>query len=190
MSKFGTQAKSFIQQPGDITDPGGPKLPVVSKAYVQTTPTPTQVSTPTPVSTVTPTPTPTPANTGQYGQYTSIIEQASQKYGVPPGLIYSVIMQESGGNPNAVNPTSGCTGLMQLTPGEFSGDLTDPTNNIMQGTAYLAQLYQQKGGDWVATLAAYNLGPNANIDSTVPGQNGLTGRQYAEQVLARYENGA
>lgn len=39
----------------------------------------------------------------------------------------------------------------------------------------------------VATLAAYNLGEFANIDSTVPGQHGLTGRQYASEVLERYD---
>lgn len=73
-----------------------------------------------------------------------MIEDAAKKYNVPVPLIRAVIEQESGGDPNALNATSGCTGLMQLKPeyfGQDGADLKDPAINIDRGTQELARLY-------------------------------------------------
>ncbi len=94
--------------------------------------------------------------------YDSIINQASQKYGVPVPIIKGVISQESGGL-NGLTSSSGAMGLMQLEPGTAAGlgvqDAWDPTQNIMGGTKLLSQLNQQFGGNWTATIASYNEGP-------------------------------
>lgn len=54
----------------------------------------------------------------------------------PAGVVDTMvclISHESGGNPAAVNPTSGATGLLQVMPfwhQEWPGDYTDPAWNI------------------------------------------------------------
>jgi hypothetical protein len=174
----GGQGQQSPAAPPPYSPPGGPAPVNSTPAPANSTPAPTN-GTPAPVGDTT--------TSGGNG-YEDLTAAAAKKYGVPQKLIDSVIKQESNGDPNAVNGTSGCTGLMQLDPrffGQDGANLKDPATNIDRGTKELARLFAVKGGDMVATLAAYNLGEFANIDTTVPGQNGLTGRQYAEQVLAR-----
>lgn len=95
------------------------------------------------------------------------IEEASQRYNVPPALISSVIGAESSGQPGAVS-RAGAGGLMQLMPDTFADlqktynlgpDRMNPQTNIQAGTAYLGQLYKQFGS-WSDALSAYNAGPN------------------------------
>jgi soluble lytic murein transglycosylase-like protein len=98
----------------------------------------------------------------------SIVAQASSTYNVPASVIYSVIQQESGGNPNAVSP-KGAMGLMQLMPSTAASlgvtDPFDPEQNIMAGTSYLASLINQYNGDIASALAAYNWGPG-NVNNS------------------------
>lgn len=96
--------------------------------------------------------------------YHRIVEQASNRHGVPAGLIHAVIQKESGYNPAATSRKR-ARGLMQVTPdtGRFVGvansrRLYDPRTNINAGTAYLK--YLMLNHDTVdEVLAAYNAGP-------------------------------
>lgn len=110
-----------------------------------------------------------PAALQPYVQY---INAAAQQTGVSPSLVGAQILQESGGNPNAVttNPALGLpdTGLMQVDQATFQGlqqqypsllggkSVADPATNIMAGALLDAQLLKQHNGDIGAALTAYN----------------------------------
>lgn len=100
------------------------------------------------------------------------INAASKQTGVPASLIGAQILQESGGNPNAVttNPALGLpdTGLMQVDQATFQGlqkqypdllggkSVSDPSTNIMAGALLDSQLLKQNNGNLGAALTAYN----------------------------------
>lgn len=92
--------------------------------------------------------------------YDDIINEAAAKYGVDPGLIKNVISAESAFNPKAVS-SAGAVGLMQIMPFHNKKfgitDATDPRQNIMAGTAILAQNIKRFGNVDDA-LRAYNGG--------------------------------
>jgi Rod binding domain-containing protein len=97
-------------------------------------------------------------------QWTTLINQASDEYGVDSNLIAAVIVQESGGNPRAVSP-KGAKGLMQLmdsTAREMGMQQAfNPQQNILAGTKYLSQMLERYNGDEALALASYNAGPAA-----------------------------
>ncbi len=118
------------------------------------------------------------------------IEQNANQFGIDPNLVAALILQESGGNPQAYS-RSGAAGLMQVMPRDgiaagfdcvngpcFSSrprtdELLDPQFNIQFGVKMLAGLIQ-KTGDIREALRAY--GP---MD---------VGYSYADLVLSIYQN--
>lgn len=99
-------------------------------------------------------------------RYDPIIAEAARRFNVPESHIRSVMGVESGGRPGAVSP-KGASGLMQVMPDTYreladkhrlGPDRFDPANNIMAGTAYMRQMYDQFGS-WDQAFAAYNAGP-------------------------------
>ena len=99
------------------------------------------------------------------------IIEASARYDVPQSWIRGVIHQESSGLQFMADGTltisdKGAMGLMQVMPETYDelrgryglgDDPYDPHSNILAGTAYLREMYDQYG--MPAFLAAYNAGP-------------------------------
>ena len=94
--------------------------------------------------------------------------ETSERDGVSPDLLRSVMKQESGFRPCAVS-SKGAMGLMQLMPAtaEQLGvlDPFDPISNLDGGARFLKQLLGRYGGDVPKALGAYNAGP-ARVDAT------------------------
>jgi soluble lytic murein transglycosylase-like protein len=119
-----------------------------------------------------------------------LIESAASETGLDPDLIAAVMLQESGGDPQAYS-TSGAVGLMQVMPkdgiaSEFMcgnapcfmnrptiDDLLNPAFNIRYGSSYLSGLIGKKGTE---REALFSYGP---MDM---------GYGYADIVLAIYKN--
>ncbi len=127
---------------------------------------------------------------GSILQWCSLIESQANQYGLEPGLVAAVMLQESGGNPSAYS-VSGAVGLMQVMPSDglaadfmcngkpcfgsrpTISELQDPEFNISYGVRMLAGLVQ-KYGNLRDALKAY--GP-ANY-----------GYKYADIVLQIYQS--
>ncbi|MGN0287831.1 MAG: lytic transglycosylase domain-containing protein [Atopobiaceae bacterium] len=111
------------------------------------------------------------------------INGAAARHGVDPYLVAAVIRSESNWDASAES-AAGAVGLMQLMPQTAQEvarmglvdtsaydptDLTDPTNNIEYGTAYLAYLQSQLSTT-DEVIAAYNAGLGA-VQSWSSGQS-------------------
>jgi len=120
--------------------------------------------------------------------YDRLIDAAALANDVDPRLVKSVMLVESGFNPNAVSK-KGARGLMQLMPDTAAEngvrDVHDPAQNIAGGVRYLSHLLTTYGGDLVKSLAAYNAG-----ESAVERYNGVPPydetQLYVRKTLAAY----
>ena len=132
----------------------------------------------------------TSAGTAVTGDFSSLINQAAQKYGVNPGLVQAVIKAESNFNPSAVSQ-AGAQGLMQLMPGTARGlgvtDSLDPAQNIDGGVHFLSNLLKHYNGNVRLAIAAYNAGPGAvdKYGGIPPYQETQT---YVNRVLGYYQS--
>lgn len=94
---------------------------------------------------------PSPGRTGTMRgstQRTGRVDAAPATPGVPPSFESCVITRESGGNPRAVNPSSGAGGLFQFEPSTWHGlgysGLPEDASVQTQFEAF-AKLYAQAG---------------------------------------------
>jgi hypothetical protein len=91
------------------------------------------------------------------------IAAAEARYGIPSGVLASLLTNGERSGANAVSP-KGAVGVAQLMPGtaaELGVDPRDPGQAIDGAARYLAQNAQRFGGDWTKAAAAYNAGPGA-----------------------------
>jgi len=106
------------------------------------------------------------ASNNSIADYREMARQAEVKYGLPMGLVSSVIETESGYDPKAYNKKSKAAGLAQFMPAtaqEYGVDVNDPVSSIDGSARMLADLYQKYNGDQYKTLAGYNWG-QGNVD--------------------------
>jgi hypothetical protein len=96
------------------------------------------------------------------GAYAGLFAQATQRYGLPDGLLSAVAKAESSYNPKAVS-SAGARGLMQLMPATAAGLGVDPMNpaQAVDGAARLLKNHLSTFDSVPLALAAYNAGPGA-----------------------------
>ncbi|TCD71591.1 hypothetical protein EIP91_007338 [Steccherinum ochraceum] len=91
--------------------------------------------------------------------YLSSFENYANQHGIPPILIASIAMQESGCNAGATGG-AGEQGLMQITKdkcgGAPGGNCKDPDFNIRTGVSYFAETLKSNNNNVVKTLGNYN----------------------------------
>ncbi len=104
--------------------------------------------------------------------YSSTVDRLEQRYAVPPGLVHSVMRQESGFRPEARSHV-GAVGLMQLMPGTAeraarelalqheSERLTQAEYNLELGAFYLGKLLGSFDQRVALAVTSYNAGPHA-----------------------------
>lgn len=88
-----------------------------------------------------------------------------EKYNLPSGLLHSVAMQESGGDPTAISP-SGAQGLFQFMPStakEYGVDPFNPNESAEGAARMYSDLLNKYNRDLPMALAAYNWG-QGNVD--------------------------
>jgi soluble lytic murein transglycosylase len=105
--------------------------------------------------------------------YAAVVEARAKENDLPAALVYAVMRQESGFDPEAVSPAR-AVGLLQLLPetaravasetpdpDDDGSRLTSPALNIALGTRYLKDLLARFHGVTPLAVAAYNAGPDA-----------------------------
>jgi soluble lytic murein transglycosylase len=104
--------------------------------------------------------------------YAPLVEEVETRNGIPSGMVYAVMRQESAFQPT-VQSSAAAFGLMQLiepTAKRMASDLNLPYSkealltpgyNVELGAAYLAKLLRLFDGQLALAAAGYNAGPNA-----------------------------
>lgn len=136
--------------------------------------------------------TPAASEMGTTGnpKYDELIVQAAGRNGVDPNLILAVMRQESGFNVRA-RSYKGAMGLMQLMPATAQRfgvtNILDPAQNIEGGARYLRFLLDSFNGDVNLTLAGYNAGENAVVNSGYRVPRYRETQNYVRSISARYD---
>lgn len=108
-------------------------------------------------------PEPTKDGNALLGWMKPTLDKLEQVYRLPEGLLRSVAITESAGNPNAMSG-AGAQGLFQLMPGTAKdlglrgNEALDPVKSAQAAAKYLAQLLKANNGDLPKALASYNWG--------------------------------
>jgi soluble lytic murein transglycosylase len=105
--------------------------------------------------------------------YDRSVERAARAHRVEPALVYAIMREESGYQPDAVSVV-GARGLTQIMPdtgrrladdlGATAFDPAElfvPERNLELGAFYLSQLLARFDGRMSAAIASYNAGPEA-----------------------------
>lgn len=90
--------------------------------------------------------------------YTHTIAVASERYGLPHGMLERLLHVESNFRDDVVSHR-GAVGIAQIRPEHHPGvDPTKPQEAITYAAKYLRRLHD-RFGSWCLALAAYNWGP-------------------------------
>lgn len=123
-------------------------------------------------------------------KYDELIAQAAARNGIDPNLVVAVMRQESGFNPRA-RSYKGASGLMQLMPATAARfgvtNIYDVAQNIEGGAKYLRFLLDTFNGDIELTLAGYNAGEHAVMNSGYRVPRYRETQNYVKSISARYD---
>ncbi|WHS97786.1 MAG: hypothetical protein LZT29_00663 [Pantoea stewartii] len=139
-------------------------------------------------------PQPTKDGAALLGWMQPAMQRLEQIYRLPEGLLRSVAIAESSGNPNAVSG-AGAQGLFQLMPGTgrdmglARGEAFDPIKSAQAAAKYLSQLLKANGGDLTKALASYNWGLG-NVQKYGMALMPQETRNYVPRVLSNMPGGA
>lgn len=101
-------------------------------------------------------------------EYSGWVNDAAAQNGIPPAILAGLIEAESSWDTNAVNPTSGATGLGQFLAStardEGLTNSTDAQSNIYATAAYLAKRISWAGGDLNKGIMGYGEGTTAYLN--------------------------
>lgn len=101
-------------------------------------------------------------------QFNVWLSDVCDEYGVQPEIVVAIIEHESGGDPDAVNSTSGAMGLMQIMPGTWEAQVSaidavgvelypfNPVDNVYVGIRLLSALMDGRSIEYA--LDCYALG--------------------------------
>lgn len=101
-------------------------------------------------------------------QFNVWLYDVCDEYGVQPEIVVAIIEHESGGDPDAVNSTSGAMGLMQIMPGTWEAQVSaidavgielypfNPVDNVYVGIRLLSALMDGRSIEYA--LDCYALG--------------------------------
>jgi len=124
--------------------------------------------------------------------YVEIVHKEEEAHGLPHGLIFAVMRQESAFDPSVVSPAR-AVGLLQLLPETAKAVaeeahlphseemLTSPPHNIALGAIYLKNLITKFKGNIPLAVAAYNAGPEA-VQRWVARGKGIDLDLFAEEI--------
>ncbi|ECH8185178.1 lytic transglycosylase domain-containing protein [Salmonella enterica subsp. enterica] len=133
-------------------------------------------------------PRPTKAGEALLGWLQPKLAQLEEKYNLPPGLLRSVAITESGGNQFAVS-RAGAMGLFQFMPqtakefGLRGNDAFDPEKSADAAARKLGGLMRFFHGDLAKALAAYNWG-EGNVQRKGLAAAPEETRNYVPRVLS------
>lgn len=138
-------------------------------------------------------PEPTKNGAALLGWLGPTLSSLEQMYRLPEGLLRSVAIAESSGDPNAMSG-AGAQGLFQLMPGTAKdlglrgNDSFDPVKSAGAAAKYLSQLLQANGGDLNKALASYNWGLG-NVQKYGMQLMPQETRNYVPKVLSNMPSG-
>lgn len=119
-------------------------------------------------------------------QIGNMLEQAAQKYGIPPDILKAVAFKESRWNPNAVGDGGNSFGMMQIYTRahpdyNVQRGQQDPSYNIEYAAQMLRGLYDRTG-NWQTAVMRYNgSGPMARAYANDVFTNILPNRPWQRQ---------
>lgn len=120
----------------------------------------------------------------------SMAIEICKPYNVAPELVLAIIWKESRMATDVVSSNGKCIGLMQISQGSHKErmeklgvtDLTNPYDNILVGTDYLAELFEEYEDDGLV-LDLYNGNNNAHTNF----RNGIVSAYSSKVCEKAYE---
>ncbi|MGQ6138284.1 transglycosylase SLT domain-containing protein [Serratia sp. IR-2025] len=116
------------------------------------------------------------------------LSKLEETFGLPAGLLRSMVITESGGDTQAVSK-AGAKGPFQFMPGTakdfglVGDDVFDPEKSAHAAARYMSQLLKMFDGDLGKALAAYNWG-QGNVERKGLGAAPQATREYVPKVLS------